>query len=256
VGDPFFLLKNDKNEIIIDDQYKNPTFLFKDSVVANEQSPTTDLLVGGKYLPYRGYGISVLYAENKYETESVPLGEFSRTFYFGRSRSGASFEVSTTTIYDSQNVAIGFKTMAYSSVQNDVVDIAVFHLGRRKASDMGLVLWNKGVVVFDALKGFLQVIDSINITVNLYGGVQAFKLHDSAKTIPFEKIYVCSTIGLRPFLVRGGTIVINYRAYAMSLENRTDGVYLLLSPYGGAASGASVINQMDKFSALIAYVPY
>lgn len=252
----YFFLENDNNQIVIDDNYHNPTFLFKQAVTTTDAMPyNTTQLVGGRYLPYRGYGATELLEQFQIEGPSEKLG--SRLFTFARSRSGQPIEVSTVAMNDSNGVQIGYRPTVYSLAYGDIVDVAVFHLGQRTPSKIGLVLWNEQEeVVFDAMKGFLQIIDNLNLQINPAGGTHSYKIHDSAKLVDFDKLYICS-IGLKPFYVRGGTIVINYRAFFPTLRKDGNGdIYLDLVPFGDGASGAVVQNWNDTTNIMIAYVPY
>lgn len=252
----YFFLENDNNQIIIDENYHNPTFLFKQAVTTTDAMPyNTTQSIGGRYLPYRGYGTTELLEQFQFEGATEKFG--SRFFNFARSRSGQPIEVSIARVNDGNGIQIGYRPTVYSLTNGDIVDVAVFYLGKRTPSKIGLVLWNeKEEVVFDAMKGFLQIIDNLNLQINPAGGTQSYKIHDSAKLVDFDKLYICS-IGLRPFYVRGGTIVINYRAFFPRLRKVDNGdIYLDLIPYGDGASGAIVQNWNDTTSIMIAYNPY
>ena len=252
----YFFLENDNNQIVIDDNYHNPTFLFKQSVTTTDAMPYNKTqLVGGRYLPYRGYGTTMLIEQFQIEGSTKKFG--SSSFVFGRSQSGQPIEVSIVGMTDSNGALIGYRPTVYSLTSGDIVDIAVFYLGKRTPSNIGLVLWNEQEeVVFDAMKGFLQIVDNLSLQINPAGGTHSYKVHDSAKIVDFDKLYICS-LGLRPFYIRGGTIVINYRAFFPRLRKETNGdVYLDLVPFGDGASGAVIQNWNDTTNIMIAYVPY
>lgn len=250
----YLFIENDNNQIVIDDQYHNPTFLFKQSVITSESTPNTTMTVGGRYPPYTGKG-NVIYL-NQLDILDTPSLFPKRVFGFGRSKNNEPIEVQISVVKDSDGNEVGYQPTVYSFRQNDVVEVAVFYLGVRKPSDMGLVMFNEnGDVVFDGLKGFLQVVDQLNIQMDPAGWNQSYKIHDNAKLVDFSKLFICS-LYVRPFYVRGGTIVINYRAHYPRLIQNNNDIYVEFVPYGDNPSGAVVQNYNDIANLIIAYVPY
>lgn len=245
----YFYLKNDNNEIVIDDNYHNPTFLYKETIQTSTGTGSPENLWNGKTLPWLGYG-SVQYLSWFGVTGKTQKFD-EQVFVFYRSQ---SWTCAVARILRPDTGAI--QVRAYSLNQNDVLDIALFHLGQRVASNYGLVLYNEqSEVVFDAMKGFLHVVDNLNIQLNPAGDVQSYWINVNPAIVDINKLYIC-ILGIDPFYVRGGTIVINYRTFYTRLRFDGSSMYLDMVPYGGPASGATVQNYLDSVNIMIAYIPY
>lgn len=254
----YFYIENENNKVIIDDTYKNFSFLFKEVIYASKGPVIGGVIMVGRSLPYSNLS-EIVHTDEEFDIDSSNPDEYTSILVFRRSINGNPSRAGVADVFDSDKQKIGFRGAVYSSVSNDPIEIAAYYLGTRKPSDLGLVLWNEnGEVVFDALKGFLQVVDTLNVIVDVSkSGIQSFELNIQASSVDFDKLFICD-LNMAPFMVRGGTIVIDYRSYYSKLSrNETTGkVYLDLVMYGDGGNGGTIHNYSNVYSALIAYVPY
>ena len=255
MADTYFQLVNDNNVVVIDDTYQNLSFVHTSdhiTVQPGEERTRNGLewwqLSDGSYGKYETYSRVYTFAE---------LGLSVIPSYIGIRRvdsiSGGYTIVAAIAVDN-----IGFIYRIYSMDVYATYQIVAYaypqHLSR---SSEGLQIFNaNGGLVFDAARGFMQVMDSQYHLRDLYSDyTQSFWVYNSnLPDVDFGRMYLISS--QRPYATTGGTIIINSRQYVPKL--RKDGsnqIYVDLGMWGNI--GGSILQQYQPvFSFMVAYVPF
>lgn len=254
----YFFIKNANQQIVIDDQYLNPTFVHRSeiiTVVAADERPNWSILNDGSYGKYESFSRNYLFSEvgMKEKDANISFAGIRRV----DSEAGSYAWLDTMLIYDSNYDVIGFRYRIRSMELGAQYQVASFaSLKNRIPSKEGLIIYNeKGETVFDAALGYLQVMDSQYHIRDIYSSkVQNFLVFNSdLPDLDFSKMFLITR--QRPFAKTGGTIIINYRQYVTRLRKATNGVYVDLGMWG-KTGGSRLQQYQSAFSFMVAYVHF
>ena len=260
--DTYFQVVNDNNVVVIDDTYQNLSFVHTSELVTVQASDERTIsgyawwqIDDGSNGKYESYSRVYTFAE---------LGLSSIPSFIGIRRvdssDGGFSIVAAIAEKDPADSTknIGFKYRIYSMDVGATYQIVAFsYLSQLIPSSEGLHIYNaNGGLVFDAARGFMQVMDSQYHLRDLYSDyTQSFWVYNSnLPDVDFGRMYLISR--QRPYATTGGTIIINSRQYVPKL--RKDGsnqIYVDLGMWGHI--GGSILQQYQPvFSFMVAYVPF
>lgn len=262
----YFEIKNANNVVVIDDNYKNPSFVHYSEIVtvrAEDEKKSSSGLdwtrisdgSNGKYESYSRY----------YSLEELGLTYIPTYMGIRRVDSiGGGFTMLRIEYqyllpdnYLSDNI-IGFRYKINSMDLGAQYQMVCFaNLESRVLSKSGLVIYNADrEVVFDAELGFMQVMDSQYHLRDLFSGAtQSFPVHNSnLPDVDYSNMYLIAR--QRPYATTGGTIIVNYRQYVPRLrKDANNQIYVDLGMWG--ATGGNRLQQYQRvFSFMVAYVQF
>lgn len=266
VGKSYFFIKNANQEIVIDDQYQNPSFVHYSEIVTVVESDERryndnigwDRMSDGSYGKYESYSRTYTYAE---------LGLTGYPSYLGIRRVdavGGGFTMLTyTSVHaidgDYTSEIIGFKYRIYSMELGAKYQMVCFaNLSQRIPSRSGLAIYNeKRELIFDAELGYMQVMDSQYHLRDLFSSsMQSFPVHNSnLPDVDYSNMYLI--VRQRPYATTGGTITINYRQYVSRLRKdaATGQIYVDLGMWG-KTGGKRLQQYQSAFSFMVAYIHF
>jgi len=263
VVDTYFEVRNDNNVVVIDDNYQNLCFVHTSEIVTVQASDEKSsngydwtILSDGSYGRYESFS-------RVYTFEELGLVRFGPSFVGIRrvdSIDGGFTILAAVAVMDSSTPPqqIGFKYRINSmevGAQYQMVGFA--YLQYMKPSTEGLQIYNaKQELVFDAARGYMQVMDSQYHLRDLYSSAtQSFSVYNSnLPDVDYSKMFLISR--QRPMATTGGTIITNNRQYVPRL--RKDGsnqIYVDLGMWG--AIGGNRLQQYQRvFSFMVAHVHF
>lgn len=251
--DNHFYVKNANNEIIINDSYQNFSFLGK-FVIKTSTIDDRNFVGGSSALAkYTGE----IFLEIKTSFPDIEVDEYpnldKKVIVFNNTHQEHLRRVDVYPVYDDNGHLTHLRILAGSEIHNDHIDILIYTFAKRTPSKLGLLIYNKqGEIVFDALKGFLQVTCGFHYRINMYGSSVKFELPNYANNLPVENMYV-SLLNGYPILEIGGSISSNIRIAYPQIIKENGKVYILANIVGGGTNGYGVIRHIPFFSGLIAY---
>lgn len=255
--DSYFFVKNDNEQIVIDDNYENLTFVhFSDifTITASNEVANYSSISDGSYGKYN-------YFSETYLFEDLGL-VYATPNYVGIRRVDSdigsfAWAAALSVMNEDKTKKIGFKYRIYSMDLGAQYQLVSFTpLDNRIESKEGLVLKNaSGKRVFDAAYGFMQVMDSQYHLRDLYSNtVQSFPVANSGlANVDYSRMFLIAR--QRPYATTGGTIVVNHRQYVPRLRKENGGIFVDLGMWG--KTGGSRLQQYQKvFSFMVAYVHF
>lgn len=264
--DTYFEVKNANNVVVIDDNYKNPSFVHYSEIVtvqaSDERKGSTglswDKLSDGSYGKYESY--SRYYSLEELDLTYIPsyVG-IRRVDSIGGGFTMADLDYQYAAGQTGLSNVIGFRYLVRSMDLGAQYQMVCFaNLEDRVPSKSGLVIYNADKeLVFDAELGFLQVMDSQYHLRDLFSSsMQSFPVHNSnLPDVDYSNMYLIAR--QRPYATTGGTIIINYRQYVSRLRKdaATGQIYVDLGMWG-AIGGNRLQQYQHVFSFMVAYVQF
>lgn len=176
----YFEVRNDNHNIVIDDQFLTPKFLIKRTVMTGSTlkppsryiTPTsawlysseTHLLAHASTL--RGLGFD-------YDsTEEGLLEVRRRLMVFARNDNNEAFRAFTVIEYSQTRARYELSVSVVADVPNIPIHTCMYTTAKMTPSKLGMLVYNdKKELVFDALKGYLQHVGTLNGSVNVGANV-------------------------------------------------------------------------------------
>ena len=261
--DTYFEIRNDNNVVVIDDNYQNLCFVHKSEIVtvkASDEKYSGNLgwqnLSDGSYGRYESFS-------RIYTFEELGLVRFGPSFVGIRrvdSIDGGFTMLATIAVMDSSTPPkqIGFKYRINSMEVGAQYQMVGFtYLSYMTPSKEGLQIYNaKQELVFDAARGYMQVMDSQYHLRDLYSSAtQSFSVYNSnLPDVDYSKMFLISR--QRPMATTGGTIRINNRQYVPRLrKDLSNKIYVDLGMWG-AIGGNRLQQYQNVFSFMVAHVHF
>lgn len=253
--DNLFLLRNANGEIAVNDTYKNFTFLGKFLIPTKQvffnDAPNVFANLNG----FKG-SLNIDLSNNPFEIDYRDLSSYhKRTLCLIKTDESAIKDAHID--FDIVNGVVKTLTITARSNMTTTVEVAIYTYARRVESKAGLVIYNQdGDVVFDALKGFLQVICVINEKIDLYQDSIDFKLPEFTNNLDISNIYIGKLNELPELELYAGTRPNYYAFYFPQVIEKDGKKYLRVKTSGRGGVHTKILKKKhDLFSALVAYIP-
>lgn len=178
----YFELINDNQNIVIDDAFKTPKFLYKaDILTGSTARPSGGVMTAMNTWVYqyerhvfrtaltlRGLGFDYDDTPENMQIVSKCL------MVFGRSNGGDAYRVTAYVRENTAGEGYELAVAAVSDTPNYPITICLYTTAEMLPSKLGLLVYNANQeLVFDALKGYLQHVGILNGGVSVGGSVAA-----------------------------------------------------------------------------------
>ena len=176
----YFEVRNDNHNIVIDDQFITPKFLIKRTVLTSSTlkpyaryiTPTNEWLYQSErsFLAHattlRGLGFD-------YDSTEAGLLEVRRRLMvFARNDNNAAFRAFPIIEYSQVRARYELLVSVVADVPSIPIHICMYTTAKMTPSKLGMLVYNdKKELVFDALKGYLQHVGTLNGNVNVGANV-------------------------------------------------------------------------------------
>lgn len=265
MADTYFQIINDNNVVVIDDTYKNPTFVLKGVVNKDTATPKEVASNGVSWQNVNGgttgkiayYSETYKYADFGLTTMPDILGVRCTSApdappFWSAARAYVVSEDSVDGTADSFRVQINVIDEGHTFA------FAIWTTEPRKESGMGMALYNaQGEMVFDATYGFLQVVDCRYEKYDVFSSkTKSYEIENSdlAEVDP-ERLYLI--MGNTPLATTGGTIVIKMRRYVPRLRyDKATGKSFVDIAMWGELGGSIVQQYAHTLSYRVAYLQF
>lgn len=258
--DKYIEIKNARNNVIIDDQYKVAKFVYRGKITTNNvvfKGGITD----GKTFKYRSGERLATFEELELlgflsSDKSAYINKF---MLFCRSRSGVPFRAWLRVMeYSGENRGLFIE--AGCDLPSIDIEYCLYTLADMKPCSFGAQAFNsKGELVFDAMRGYLQVVGSMYGGVNVQNNPAAIYEIAIPEGLNMDNVFISHRSALPYYAAYkiGGSGVSYAQTYfypVMSFKNSTTLVVKLeqQNPVGGNNSATAY----NAYYENVIYCPY
>lgn len=172
--DKYFEIRNANQHVIVDDQFKVSKFLYRSKFITTDTPRNASWQADGMDFRYVTFHTVKDFVYD-FSTLGFNAGssweDFARnTMLFARSSSQKAFRAQVRAIKYGGKDYYRIEVLAYSNEKSFEVEFCLYTLDDMKPCSFGAQAFNRdGKLIFDAMRGYLQVVGS------MYGGVDALK---------------------------------------------------------------------------------
>ena len=265
----YFSIENSRNAVVIDDNYKNATFLGKVKIVSFYENPYLKINPNMvNYLPEYDLNFRYLASKRVLVDNASELGLDAdsfltigdRTLAFGRCSSSDIFLVEAVVTYHSETNRWSLAFNCWSDNPNIEVTISAYTLNKRTESSFGEIAYNEqGEVVFDAMRGVLTNVGLLHGGIDLGRAVAATYILNTPTDIPVENIFISmrSMFPIRAaYKISSSGVSLSTTKYFPSMtkiDNSTLKVELVRQ---NTLGGSSASTNIGAYSENVIYCPY
>lgn len=202
----YFELTNDNFNVVVDDNYNSAKFLgkfdvnlntFIDRSTSSYNTEGSDFTWRGSVVAYTANTLRELgfdYDEPSEADYSTFIGELnSKILTFGRTLSGRPIRSSSGVSKSNGIWQFTFSLFGYQ--QGDVGTVVSYTIAKMMPSALGLIVYNaEGLLVFDALKGYLQLAGIMTGGVNTYTNPAATYTITLSEELSSEHLFISDTM--------------------------------------------------------------
>lgn len=162
-------IRNANNNVVIDDQYNVAKFLYRDSAITSGVVAPVFVVIDGNNFIYRTTHIVKVFKNFQALGFADGLNYVDIVgdlMLFTRSPSGKPFKAKLQLVYYRDRDEWELELMVGSDHPTFIVEYCIYTMSKMRPCSFGAQAFNsKGELVFDAMRGYLQVVGS------MYGGV-------------------------------------------------------------------------------------
>lgn len=265
----YFSIENSKNTVVIDDNYKNATFLAKAKLTNFYDNPM--LAVDPMRVNYMAeYDINWRYVASKGVLLNNPADigidaySFStmgdRTIAFGRCSTSDIFLVEASLTYNDFSNNWYLLLRCWADNPNIEVTISAYTLNKRTESSFGEIAYNEqGEVVFDAMRGVLTNVGLLYGGINLSNSVAATYILNTPTDIPVENIFISmrSMFPIRAaYKISSSGVSLSTTKYFPSMTKVNDSTLKVELVRQNTLGGSSGSTNIGEYSENVIYCPY
>ena len=265
----YFAIENSRNAVVIDDNYKNATFLGKIKVTSFYENPwlKTDPMMQN-YISEYDLNFRYMATKNVLVDNASDLGLDAQSFLsvgdrtigFARCSTPDIFLINVYVYYNRNTTKWSLNFVCFCDNPNIEVTISAYTLNKRTESKFGEIAYNEqGEVVFDAMRGVLTNIGILHGGVDLGREIAASYILNTPTDIPVEKIFISmrSMFPIRAaYKISSGGVSLSTTKYfprMTKIDNSTLKVELVRQ---NTLGGSNASTNIGDYSENVIYCPY